>query len=197
MFLCSQTDLLRSFFSFVYKRIPTDDRHDLWCRAISSDTDPPYIGLICDKHFCADDFSNGKVLRRDAVPKISHGDANQDISDDHQIEPNIQIDQEESSEPIEVVLSRYQQFMTEKAEWNVMEENLKQQISKLKYKAGEQQKHIRFLSLKLDREKNSSHSLNKLLQDLHAEKLLDKGNLEALQVIMMHFYSHKSEKYVT
>lgn len=122
---------------------------------------------------------------------MSHRDENRDILDDHQIEPNIQEYQEEYlSEPTEVSLSEYQhlkeQFMTEKAEWNVLEENYKHQISKLKHKVEEKGKHIRFLSLKLDREKNSKDSLNKLLQDLHAEKLLDKGHLEALQVIFIH-----------
>lgn len=70
---------------------------------------------------------------------MSHRDENRDILDDHQIEPNIQEYQEEYlSEPTEVSLSEYQhlkeQFMTEKAEWNVLEENYKHQISKLKHK---------------------------------------------------------------
>lgn len=134
-------------------------------------------------------------LKKDAVPKIFYCDENRhDMDNEHiePIEPNIHLDQQENNEPYEVTGIEYrqlkQQFITEKAEWNMLEQKLEKQIKELKHNVDEQKKQIKFLSQKLQRETKTKETLNKLLEDLHAQKLLDKENLVALQVIMMQIY---------
>lgn len=184
---------------FVFQSIPTDDRHDSWNRAISSHANPPYKGFICDKHFCDDDLTKGKVrnLKKDAVPKIFEPSDCTEIpqnDNDHEhiaeIEPNVQIDlpdlpdlhkENELTDENLQYRQLYLQFINEKAEWNVQEEKLNHKIKKLENNVEEQKQHIKFLNLKLNRETKSKESLNKLLEDLHAQKLLKKENLAALK----------------
>lgn len=189
-------DSIPLIFLFAFQRIPTDDRYVLWEQAISSNADPPFKGFICYQHFSDDDFTSQKknCLRKNVLPKLfdrKESDQNdegyENIGEIGEIEPNIQVnlqDLQQENESIEANLQYkqlYEQYAEEKSKWNVHEQKLNRRIKNLESDCAEQRKHIKRLHLKLQREEKSKRSLNKLLEDLHANKLLDSENFTALQ----------------
>lgn len=126
------------------------------------------------------------------MPNILENLQNHDDHDDHVhdnndmielIEPNVQRERETNEENV-LYQQLYNQFTTEKSNWNVHEQKLNQRIKKLENTIEEQKQHINFLNKKFNCEKKTNDSLNNLLHELNAEKLLDNENLEALKVFI-------------
>lgn len=125
-----------------------------------------------------------RQLKKGALPQIFTREENNqsddiDGDDEHVagIELNDQIEDESSDQHSRLD----QELLIEKSKWNVQEEKLKNRIKELELKLGEQKKEIKFWNQKFNREKKNKESLSSLLKELHAQKLLDKDNFDALE----------------
>lgn len=151
---------------------------------IHQHADPPYTGLICAQHFSDDDLTNGKTrnLKKNALPKIfareesnQNDEADEDSEYIAEIEPNVTNEDEPHSQS-------YHQLLIEKSTWNLQEQKFKHRIQELEQKVKIQKNEIKFWSQKFNREVIKKESLNNLLGELHAQKLLDEDNFDALKV---------------
>lgn len=167
-----------------------DERHELWRETIASKANPPYKGFVCQQHFTTADFTNEKKIRlkKNAVPNVfnEEHDQNNDYTTEllDSMDPIATIDtdvQQKFASTEANYKELCEQFMKEKASWNVKEQKLNHRMYELKNKCDEQKQHIKFLNQKLQREVKHKESLKALLEELHAGKLLDKKNLETLQ----------------
>lgn len=75
----------------------------------------------------------------------------------------------------------YHHYLNEKAERNIEVQKLLQRIKTLEHTLEVNKKHTKFLENKLRRENATKQSLQDVLAELNAEKLLNQGNLEALK----------------
>lgn len=172
--------------------MPKDDRRTDWINAISPHVNMPNVemlGMLCSEHFHDTDFfKNSKTnrLKKKAIPSVFEKSDEANCADKSANSSELELNVEEQlNECVESGQEGnnewHRSYLNEKADRNIEVQRLTQRIKSLEHKVQVHKKHIKYLEQKLRRENATKESLQSVLADLNAEKLLDEENLKKLK----------------